>query len=111
MYKEFGLPRFSVIFLPLYVLLYKCGIITNARLKEVFLSKILSGIPIEQLDPVAERFVSYLINKVKQNSNPNIKCPSGPKTGLSWLLQVLTLYTEILLKGLVSDKLFAQGLS
>ncbi|MFZ3091282.1 MAG: HAD family hydrolase [Nitrospirota bacterium] len=61
--KEFGLRRFSVIFLPLYVLLYKCGIITNARLKEVFLSKILSGIPIEQLDPVAERFVSYLINK------------------------------------------------
>ena len=61
--KEFGLRRFSVIFLPLYVLLYKCGAITNARLKEIFLSKILSGIAIEQLKPVAEKFVSYLINK------------------------------------------------
>ena len=61
--KKFGLRRFSAIFLPLYALLYKCGIITNVRLKEVFLSKILSGIPIEQLEPVTEKFISYLINK------------------------------------------------
>ncbi len=60
--KEFGLRRFSAIFLPLHVILYKCGIITNSRLKEIFLSKILSGMPIEKLKPVAEKFISRLIN-------------------------------------------------
>jgi len=61
--REFGLRRLSVIVLPLYVLLYKFSIISNHQLKEIFLSKILSGVSLEQLEPVSEKFVSRLIDK------------------------------------------------
>ncbi len=61
--KAFGVRRFSVAFLPFYVLLYLCGIITNGRLKELFLSTILSGISVERLEPVTEKFVSRLIDR------------------------------------------------
>lgn len=61
--RELGLQRLSAIVLPLYVLLYKFSIISNQQLKEIFLSKILSGISLEQLEPVSEKFVSSLIDK------------------------------------------------
>ena len=61
--REFGLRKLSAIVLPLYVLLYKFSIISNHQLKEIFLSKILSGISLEQLEPVSEKFVSSLIDK------------------------------------------------
>lgn len=60
---QFGLQKLSVVVLPLYVLLYKLGIISNHQLKEIFLSKILTGISLEQLEPVSEKFVSSLIDK------------------------------------------------
>lgn len=60
--KEFGLRRISIILLPFYILLYVLGIITNSRLKEIFLEKFLSGITIDRLGPVAERFISSLLN-------------------------------------------------
>lgn len=60
--REFGLRKLSAIVLPLYVLLYKFSIISNHQLKEIFLSKILSGISLEQLEPITEKFVLDLIN-------------------------------------------------
>lgn len=61
--REFGLRRLSAIVLPLYILLYQFSIISNHQLKEIFLSKILSGISLEQLEPVSEKFVSSLTDK------------------------------------------------
>ena len=59
--KEFGPRSLSVALLPFYASLYLCGLISNARLKEVFLGKILSGVTLESLEPVSEKFVSALL--------------------------------------------------
>lgn len=61
--QEFGPRWFSIFILPFYVSLYLCGLISNSRLKEIFLDKILSGIPLERLEPVSEKFVSELLDK------------------------------------------------
>jgi HAD superfamily hydrolase (TIGR01490 family) len=61
--RQFGLRKLSVVVLPLYVLLYKLSIISNHQLKEIFLSKILFGISLEQLEPIAEKFVFDLIDR------------------------------------------------
>lgn len=61
--REFGFRKGSILLLPYYVLLYFCGRMTNSRLKEIFLSAVLSGIPLERLQPVSKRFVSALLKK------------------------------------------------
>lgn len=64
--REFGFRNWSILLLPYDVLLYLGGRITNSQLKEVFLSKVLSGISLERVQPVSEKFVSALL-KSKMN--------------------------------------------
>lgn len=61
--REFGFRRWSLVALPYYVLFYLGGRITNSQLKEAFLSEVLSGISLEQLQSVSEEFVSALLKK------------------------------------------------
>ena len=60
--KQFRIRRLSLAALSFHILLYKFGIIDNHQLKEIFLERTLSGITLEDLKPVAERFVLDLID-------------------------------------------------
>jgi phosphatidylglycerophosphatase C len=59
--KEFGLKRRPTSHLPFYVVFYCCGFITKARLKEAFLQSVLSGVSLERLRPIVEKYVAGLI--------------------------------------------------
>lgn len=61
--REFGLRRPSVFLLPIYFLLYTLKMISNHQLKEAFLCKVLSGISLEQLEPVSEKFLLDLMHR------------------------------------------------
>jgi phosphatidylglycerophosphatase C len=62
--RSFGIRKWSIVLLPYYILLYFGGRITNSRLKEIFLREVLSGVPLERLQPVSRRFVSALLKKM-----------------------------------------------
>jgi len=66
--REFGFRRISILSLPFYALLYKFGVITNTQLKVLFLSKVLSGLTLDQLIPVTERFITGLFRWGLNNS-------------------------------------------
>ena len=61
--KEVGLRTFSVVFLPFYALLHMCFIINNERLKEIFLKKMLSGMTLDELIPIIEKYINKLFIK------------------------------------------------
>jgi len=61
LYSRAGLRNIAALALPVYCILYLTRVISNHDLKEYFLQKILSGVPLKQLEPIADRFVSRLI--------------------------------------------------
>lgn len=58
--REFGLRMVPTFLLPIFLLLYSIGAVTNGRLKEAFLQSVLAGIPLEELRPIVERYVALL---------------------------------------------------
>jgi len=66
--KEFGCWRVSLILLPFYSFLFKLGMISNHRLKEIFLNTTIAGIALDKLDKVSEKFVQELILRGLNNS-------------------------------------------
>lgn len=61
--KEFGLRMGSTLLLPIFLLLYWIGAVTNARLKEAFLQSVLAGVPVERLRPIVEGYVASLVER------------------------------------------------
>ena len=59
--KEFGLKKRPAFCLPLHVLLYCCRIVTKARLKEALLECVLTGVSLDRLKPIVEKYVARLI--------------------------------------------------
>jgi phosphatidylglycerophosphatase C len=59
--KEVGLRIGPASLIPFLSVLYCFGIITNARLKEAFLRSVLSGVTLERLKPIVEKYVAALM--------------------------------------------------
>lgn len=66
--RAFGLKTRPTFYLPFYFLFYCCGMVTNARLKEAFLESVLSGVSLECLRPIVEKYVARLIETALNQS-------------------------------------------
>ena len=59
--KELKIRNTSLLSLPFHTLLFYLKIISNHDLKEHFLRTILSGVPVKKIEPIADRFISRLM--------------------------------------------------
>jgi len=59
--REFGLRMRAAFLIPMFSTLYFLKLVTNSRLKQAFLSGVLTGIAVDRLKPVVEKYVATLI--------------------------------------------------
>lgn len=60
-FKQVGLRTWPALLLPIFSLLYFLRMVTNARLKEALLASVLSGVTVERLKPLIEKYAAALM--------------------------------------------------